>query len=67
MYEKSEELYLQAISIKKSALFWGNLGVLYHRWNRRQQAIDAYQTALVIDNNFQNAKVNLEKLLSRKR
>ena len=58
---------MRAIGMKKSALFWGNLGVLYHRWNRREQAIEAYQAALLIDNSFQSAKVNLEKLLSRRK
>ena len=59
-------MYLRAIAMKKSALFWSNLGVLYHRWNRRKQAIEAYQAALLLDNSFPSAKVNLEKLLSRK-
>ena len=56
---------MRAIAMKESALFWSNLGVLYHRWKKRKQAIEAYQAALLIDNNFPSAKVNLDKLLSR--
>jgi len=65
-FEESEEYYLKAISMKNKALFWGNLGVLYHRWNKKGQAIAAYKNALLIDNNMPSAKVNLEKLLKSK-
>ena len=65
-FEESEDYYLKAISMKNKALFWGNLGVLYHRWNKKDQAIAAYKNALLIDNNMPSAKVNLEKLLKSK-
>lgn len=65
-FEESEELYLRAISMKNSGLYWSNLGVLYHLWNKTPKAIECYETALMIDSSLASAKVNLDKLLKRK-
>lgn len=63
-YEESEAMYLRAISLRNSGLYWSNLGVLHHRANNKEKAISAYKTALLIDQNIQSARLNLEKLLS---
>ena len=65
-FEESEELYLLAISMKNSALYWSNLGVLYHLWNKTDKAIQAYNTALEIDSSHPSARVNRDRLLKRK-
>ena len=62
--EESEAMYLRAISLRNSGLYWSNLGVLYHRANRKEKAVSAYKTALSLDQNIQSARVNLEKILS---
>ena len=63
-YDESERMYLRAISLRNSGLYWSNLGVLYHRANRKEAAVSAYKTALLLDQNIQSARVNLEKILS---
>lgn len=64
-YEEAERLYLKAIHLQPSnALYHVNLGVLYHRWNRRVQAVDSYRNALKINPNLANAKKYLEQLTS---
>ena len=50
--------------MRNSGLYWSNLGVLYHRANNKEKAVSAYKTALLIDQNIQSARVNLENLLS---
>lgn len=61
-YEESEAMYLRAISLRNSGLYWSNLGVLYHRANKKEKAVSAYTTALLLDKNIQSARANLEKL-----
>ena len=64
-YEESEAMYLRAISLRPgSGLYYSNLGVLYHRANKKDKAVSAYKTALLLDQNIQSARVNLEKILS---
>ena len=62
-YEESEQMYLKAISQRNSGLYWSNLGVLYHRWNKKDAAVAAYKNALLIDSNISSARVNLKKIL----
>ena len=50
--------------MRNSGLYWSNLGVLHHRANNKEKAVSAYKTALLIDQNIQSARVNLENLLS---
>ena len=54
---------MRAISLGDKALFWANLGVLYHRWGRRQEAIEAYREALSRDGGLASARANLKTLL----
>ena len=63
-FDESERMYLRAISLRNSGLYWSNLGVLYHRANRKEAAVSAYKTALSLDLNIQSARDNLEKILS---
>ena len=58
-------MYLRAISHRNTSLYWTNLGVLYHIWDKKAKAVAAYKTALQIDQNNPSARVNLDKLLAR--
>ena len=60
-YEESEKFYLKAIQLKRKAVFWNNLGVLYHRWNKTEKAAEAYKNAISLDNNS-SAKEHLRKI-----
>lgn len=65
-FAEAETIYQQIIAIKPNyALYHVNLGVLYHRWNRKSRAIDAYRKALEIDSNLKSAQINLRKLESQ--
>lgn len=65
-FVEAEIIYRQIIEIKPSyALYHVNLGVLYHRWNRKSMAIQAYRKALQIDSSLKSAKTNLQKLESK--
>lgn len=66
-FEEAERLYLRIIQLQpEHALYHVNLGVLYHRWNRKAQAVDSYRNALKINPNLANAKKYIEQLSSRK-
>lgn len=54
---------MRAISLSNKGLFWANLGVLYHRWGRRAEAIAAYKEALRQDGGLASARANLKTLL----
>ena len=58
---------MKAISTEAKALYWGNLGVLYHRWDKLDKAEAAYKAALQIDSNLASARVNLNKVRNKKR
>lgn len=62
-FEEAERLYLKIIQLQpEHALYHVNLGVLYHRWNRKAQAVDSYRNALKINPNLSNAKKYIEQL-----
>lgn len=62
-FEEAERLYLEIIQLHPMhALYHVNLGVLYHRWNRKAQAIHSYRNALGINPNLPNAKRYLKQL-----
>lgn len=66
-FYESESLFLRAIQLKpESALFHANLGVLYHRFNKREQALESYKNALSLEPNLKSAKQNMQKLLNSK-
>lgn len=67
-FEKAEQIYKTVIRLKPDyALYYVNLGVLYHRWNRPENAIEAYRSALKIDKNLKSAAENLNKLLRQRK
>lgn len=64
-FKDAENVYKEIILLKPdNALYHVNLGVLYHRWNRRKSAVASYKNALAIDPNNKSAKKNLLKLTS---
>jgi tetratricopeptide (TPR) repeat protein len=62
-FSKAEFHFFKAIDISKSSgvpvKYFSNLGVLYHRWGRKDLAIEAYHNALKIDSNSESVKKNL--------
>ncbi|XP_017472263.1 PREDICTED: transmembrane and TPR repeat-containing protein CG5038 isoform X1 [Rhagoletis zephyria] len=68
-YVQAEELYKRVIEAEPlNVLFHTNLGVLYHRWDKLNAAIECYQNALKLSpENAITARENLSKLLRRKR
>lgn len=64
-FAESEEIFLKIIELKpNTALYSANLGVLYHRWNKKEKAIEFYKKALLINPNMKSAKDNLRKLIN---
>jgi Flp pilus assembly protein TadD len=60
-------MYLEAISRdSEKSLYFSNLGVLYHRWKKLDQAAAAYQQALRIEPRLQSARTNLDRLIQMK-
>lgn len=66
-YVEAESLYKRVIELDpRNLLYHTNLGVLYHRWDKVQEAISSYRTAISINNlRATTAKDNLQKLLKR--
>ena len=74
-FEAAEKNYLRAIRIlgqhpnqdakhlNPQSLYRSNLGVLYHRWKRTEDAMESYRDALFFDPKNVNAKDNLNRLL----
>lgn len=63
-YEEAETIYNEVIQLRPNyALYYVNLGVLYHRWGRKRNAIAAYENALKIDPNLRSVKENLKTLM----
>ncbi len=63
-FEEAETIYKEVIETRPNyALYHVNLGVLYHRWGKKQNAIQTYETALRIDPNLKSVKENLKNLL----
>merc|ERR1712168_1477486 len=48
-YELAEVEYFKALNIRGRSSYWTNLGVLYHRWGRLEDAEAAYMSALNLD------------------
>eukprot|EP00057_Strongylocentrotus_purpuratus_P016302 XP_011670776.1 PREDICTED: transmembrane and TPR repeat-containing protein 4 [Strongylocentrotus purpuratus] len=62
-YKEAEEMYLQAIHYKPNvARYHGNLGVLYHRWGKLEEAYHQYQRSLTLDPASEVMEENLRKL-----
>ncbi|KHN73316.1 Transmembrane and TPR repeat-containing protein F38B6.6, partial [Toxocara canis] len=65
-FKDAEHHLHKAIALQtNNALYWTNLGILYQRWNRMDDAIEAYRTTLRLQPNSRTAKENLEKLLQK--
>ncbi|GAB0098958.1 Protein O-mannosyl-transferase TMTC4 [Sergentomyia squamirostris] len=62
-FAESERLFLKAIELKPNyAMYYANLGVLYHRWQKPSKATEFYQKALKLDPNLRSVRENLSKL-----
>lgn len=62
-YDEAEHLYKEAIHLRPNhALYYVNLGVLYHRWNRKELAAKNYQAALANNPNLNNVRKYLRML-----
>jgi Tfp pilus assembly protein PilF len=62
MFERAEHAYLRAVELRATSLYYGNLGVLYHRWKKYGEAADAYKRSLVLDPDNQSSLKNLESI-----
>lgn len=64
-YAEAEKIFKQIIQAEpKKSIFYANLGVLYHRWGKKDLAKKNYEIALSLDSNLKNAQSNLSKLNS---
>ncbi|KAF7280549.1 hypothetical protein GWI33_005752 [Rhynchophorus ferrugineus] len=64
-FVEAEAHFLQAIKLNvNNALYYSNLGVLYHRWEKPNEAREMYLKALKVDPNLKSAQINLKKLES---
>lgn len=62
-YEEAEEIFKQIIEVEPTkSIFYANLGVLYHRWGKKELAKKNYEIALSLDASLKNARSNLLKL-----
>ncbi|KAH8306321.1 hypothetical protein KR018_007516, partial [Drosophila ironensis] len=66
-YFEAEIVYKRVIALEpRNMLHHTNLGVLYHRWDKPEQAITAYQTAISLNPaKAVTARENLGKLVKR--
>lgn len=62
-FEEAEAIFKQIIQANpRKPIFYANLGVLYHRWGKKDLAEKNYQLAISLDANLKNAQTNLMKL-----
>lgn len=62
-YEEAEILYLAAIAMRPThVMYHVNLGVLYHRWDRKSLAADCYNKALALKPDLENVRKYLQML-----
>lgn len=67
-YSEAEKHFLVAIDADKlNGNYWGNLGVLYHRWKRVDDAHRAYRRALELNPTLEQTQQNLAKLIKLKK
>ncbi|XP_017100943.2 protein O-mannosyl-transferase Tmtc4 [Drosophila bipectinata] len=66
-YIEAESVYKRVIELEpRNMLYHTNLGVLYHRWDKTEEAIKAYQAAISLNAaRASTARENLGKLLKR--
>jgi len=63
-FVEGERAYKSAIknAALPKAVYYSNLGVLYHRWGKIDEAVLSYKAALRINSNLISAQENLSKL-----
>jgi len=62
-FQEAEAIFQQIIRAEpKKSIYYANLGVLYHRWQKKDLAKKNYKMALELDANLKNARSNLMKL-----
>lgn len=62
-FQEAETIFKQIIQAEpEKSIFYANLGVLYHRWGKKELAKRNYEMALALDGNLKNIKSNLLKL-----
>lgn len=62
-FEEAEAIFKQIIELEpKKPLFYANIGVLYHRWGKKDLAKKNYAIALNLDSSLSNVRNNLLKL-----
>ncbi|XP_066254780.1 protein O-mannosyl-transferase TMTC4 [Euwallacea similis] len=67
-FPEAEFHFLQAIKLNENnALYYSNLGVLYHRWERTEKARQMYLKAIKLDPQLASAKANLRKLEAKEK
>ncbi|KAK9712180.1 hypothetical protein QE152_g25014 [Popillia japonica] len=67
-FDKAEKHFLEALNFKPdNAVYYSNLGVLYHRWGKLDMAREMYKKALQLDPTIKTTKQNLKKLLNAQR
>lgn len=65
-FSEAERLYQKAITNQPNfALSHLNLGVLYHRWNKFDKAVESYRNALKFNPSLPNARKYLEQLMRK--
>ena len=65
-FQEAEHHFIEAIHLEPTnPSYYGNLGVLYHRWGRYDAALQYYQKSLQIDPQSNQVKENLKKLQSK--
>lgn len=58
-WEKAEVLYKEAYDSELKAKVYNNLGFVQHKQGKFEEAAQNYSTALVLDNDYHDAKLNL--------
>lgn len=66
-FSESERIFKEIIELRPNyALYHANLGVLYHRWNRIEEARKYYRQALKLDPHLKSAQENLMKIKEKR-
>lgn len=62
-FEEAEHLYRTAIELRPDhVMYHVNMGVLYHRWNRKDLAAKCYNEALELNPKLENVRKYLQML-----
>jgi len=61
-YEQAEAAYQTALQLEERSSYYTNLGVLYHRWGRAEEAKASYRSALRLQPDNRNAAKYLKSI-----